>query len=81
MVQAKGLPASGHQVLLWWRKRRLVCAGAQCPRWSFTETIFAVLPRGIRPTRCGRTGQLLLAADDRLSVRQLAGYDGFWRRR
>jgi len=25
-------------VLLWWRKRRLVCAEAQCRRVSFTET-------------------------------------------
>jgi transposase len=31
MVGVKGLPASGQRVWLWWRKRRLVCAQAQCP--------------------------------------------------
>ena len=37
-VRIKDLPASGQQVELWWRKRRLVCAEALCPRQSFTQT-------------------------------------------
>ena len=45
MVGVKDLPASGQQVWLWWRKRRLVCAQAQCPRQSFTETAVAIAPR------------------------------------
>jgi transposase len=40
------LPAAGQRVELWWRKRRLVCGEALCPRRSFTQTCEAVRPRG-----------------------------------
>ena len=38
VVQVKDLPASGQQVLLWWRKRRLVCPVAKCgPRVVYRD--------------------------------------------
>jgi transposase len=40
------LPAAGQRVELWWRKRRLVCGEALCPRRSFSQTCEAVRPRG-----------------------------------
>ena len=36
------LPASGQQAQLWWRKRRLVCVEALCPRRTFTQTSEAI---------------------------------------
>lgn len=44
--RVKDLPASGQTVQLWWRKRRLMCGEALCPRRSFTQTASAVRPRG-----------------------------------
>ena len=41
----KDLPASGQQVELWWRKRRLLCAEERCPRRSFTQQATAIRPR------------------------------------
>jgi transposase len=45
-VRIKDLPASGQQVELWWRKRRLCCVEPLCPRRTFTQTCAAVKPRG-----------------------------------
>jgi transposase len=45
MDRLKDLPVSGQTVELWWRKRRLVCGEALCPRRTFTLTSAAVLPR------------------------------------
>ena len=45
LTQIKDLPASGQQVELWWRKRRLRCVEPLCERWSFTQTCGAVKPR------------------------------------
>ena len=44
-MRLKDLPVSGQTVELWWRKRRLVCGEALCPRRTFTLTSTAVLPR------------------------------------
>jgi transposase len=44
-VRIKDLPASGQQVELWWRKRRLRCVEPLCPRRSFTQTSTAVKSR------------------------------------
>jgi hypothetical protein len=41
-ARVKELPASGQRVLWWWRKRRLVCGEADCPRLSFAEAMAAV---------------------------------------
>jgi transposase len=46
LLRVKDLPASGQQVELWWRKRRLLCVEALCPRRSFTQTASAIRPRG-----------------------------------
>ncbi len=43
--RVKDLPASGQRVELWWRKRRLVCLPAACPRRSFLERTTAIPPR------------------------------------
>jgi transposase len=45
VMRLKDLPGSGQAVVLWWRKRRLVCAEAQCPRQTFTQASTAVRPR------------------------------------
>lgn len=42
----KDLPACGQRLVLWWRKRRLVCAEPTCPRRSFTERVDAIGHRG-----------------------------------
>jgi transposase len=42
----KDLPACGQTVVLWWRKRRLLCGERLCPQRSFTQTAVAVRPRG-----------------------------------
>ena len=48
LCRIKDLPASGQQVELWWRKRRLVCLEVLCPRRSFTQTSDDDPPRGRR---------------------------------
>jgi transposase len=42
----KDLPASGQQVELWWRKRRLLCVEVLCRQRSFTQEANAIRPRG-----------------------------------
>ena len=44
--RVRDLPASGQQTKLWWRKRRLLCVEALCPRRSFTQESMAIRPRG-----------------------------------
>jgi transposase len=44
-VRIRDLPASGQQVELWWRKRRLRCVEPLCPRRSFTQTSTAMKSR------------------------------------
>jgi transposase len=43
--RVKDLPASGQQVELWWRKRRLWCREVLSPRRAFIQTSAAVKPR------------------------------------
>src|SRR5215216_6048897 len=45
VMRLKDLPASGQQVQLRWRKRRLVCAERLCPRRTFTQASTAVRTR------------------------------------
>ena len=56
VMRLKDLPASGQTVELWWRKRRLVCAEALCPRRSFTQASAAVRPRARVTERLRRAG-------------------------
>ena len=52
--RVRDLPASGQQTILWWRKRRLPCVKALCPRRSFTQESVAIRPRAApSPTRSG----------------------------
>ena len=44
-MRLKDLPTSGQTVELWWRKRRLICGEALCPRKTFTQVSAAVRPR------------------------------------
>ena len=53
LMRLRDLPAFGQPVQLWWRKRRLVCAEAECPTRTFTQTASAVRPRGRGPSGCG----------------------------
>ena len=41
-MRLKDLPAFGQSVELWWRKRRLICGEAGCPRRTFTQASAAV---------------------------------------
>lgn len=38
LVRIRDLPAADQEVVVWWRKRRLICAEPDCPRRSFTHT-------------------------------------------
>jgi transposase len=44
VMRLKDLPTPGQTVELWWRKRRLICDEALCPRKTFTQ-VSAVRPR------------------------------------
>ena len=46
VMRLKDLPTSGQTVELWWRKRRLICDEALCPRKTFTQVSAAVRPAG-----------------------------------
>ncbi len=45
VMRLMDLPVSGQTLELWWRKRRLVCDEALCPRKTFTQVSVAVRPR------------------------------------
>jgi transposase len=45
LVRIRDLPAADQQVALWWRKRRLACLEAACPRRSFTQATNEIPPR------------------------------------
>lgn len=61
----KDLPASGQQVQLWWRKRRLVCAEPWCSRRSFTRTSDAIRPRARVSERLRHRVSEAIAASNR----------------
>src|SRR4051794_23495841 len=42
VCRIEDLPASGQRTQLWWRKRRLTCLEALCPRRSFTQVKVAL---------------------------------------
>lgn len=51
LVRVKDLPAFGHRVELWWRKRRLACREPACACGSFTQQSEAILARARLTTR------------------------------
>ena len=61
-VTVRDLPMAGRPVRLRWRKRRLMCPDAQCPRRSWSETHPEIRPRRVLWERacreaCRRVGQ------------------------
>lgn len=78
MLQVKDLPASGQQVWLWWRKRHLVCAQAQCPRQSFTETTVAIAPRSQLTARLRSELATAIAGSNRAVAEVAAAFGVAW---
>jgi transposase len=71
----KDLPAAGQQAQLWWRKRRLACLEALCPRRSFTQESVAILPRARVTERLRARVATAIAAGNR-AVSEVAGEYG-----
>ena len=72
------LPASGQQTQLWWRKRRLVCAEALCPRRTFTQTSEAIRPRARVTHRLRRQLAMAIAAGNRAVSEVAREYGVSW---
>ena len=77
-VQVKDLPASGQQVLLWWRKRRLVCPAVECCRASFTETTTVIAPRARLTTRLRNELAAAIAGSNRAVAEVAAAFGVAW---
>jgi transposase len=75
VMRVKDLPASGQRVQLQWRKRRLVCAEALCPRKTFTQASTAVRPRARVTERLRNQVAHAIAASNR-AVSDVAGEYG-----
>ena len=74
----KDLPASGQQVQLWWRKRRLSCIELQCPRQTFTQTSAAVRARGRVTERLREQLATAIAGSNRAVSEVAAEYGVSW---
>lgn len=74
----KDLPACGQQTQLWWRKRRLACLEALCPRRSFTQSSLAVRPRGRVTERLRTKVAEAIAAGNRAVSEVAAEYGVSW---
>jgi transposase len=72
------LPASGQQTQLWWRKRRLVCVEALCPRTSFTQTSEAIWPRARVTQRLRRQLATAIAGGNRAVSEVAREYGVSW---
>ena len=75
LCRVRDLAASGQTVELWWRKRRLVCAEALCPRKTFTQTSAAVRPRARVSERLRKQVARAIAVGNR-AVSEVAGEYG-----
>ena len=64
-MRLKDLPMSGHTVQLWWRKRRLICSEALCPRMTFTQTSTAVRRRARVTERLRHRVAMAIASSNR----------------
>lgn len=73
--RVRDLPASGQRTKLWWRKRRLLCVEALCPRRSFTQESVAIRPRGRVTERLRAKVAEAIAAGNR-AVSEVAGEYG-----
>jgi transposase len=74
----KDLPASGQSVELWWRKRRLACVEALCPRRSFTQPSRAIRPRARLTERLRDKLARAIAAGNRAVSEVAAEYGVSW---
>jgi len=74
----KDLRASGQRVELWWRKRRLVCLPATCPRRSFLERTVAIPPRSRLTTRLREHLARAIAGSNRAVSEVAAEYGVAW---
>jgi transposase len=74
-MRLKDLPVSGQAVELWWRKRRLICDQALCPRKSFTQVSAAVRPRARVTERLRQRVARAIASGNR-AVSEVAGEYG-----
>jgi transposase len=68
-MRLKDLPVSGQAVELWWRKRRLICTEALCPRNTFTQLAAAVRPRARVTERLRQRVAHAIATGNRASSR------------
>ena len=74
-MRLKDLPVSGQAVELWWRKRRLICDEALCPRRLFTQVSAAVRPRARITERLRHRVARAIASGNR-AVSEVAGEYG-----
>ena len=63
---------------LWWRKRRLACLEALCPRRSFTQPSVAIRPRGRLTERLRARVAEAIAAGNRAVSEVAAEYGVSW---
>jgi transposase len=75
VMRLKDLPIFGQSVELWWRKRRLICEEALCPRRSFTQVSAAVRPRARITERLRQQVGRAIASGNR-AVSEVAGEFG-----
>jgi transposase len=78
LCQIKDLPASGQQVALWWRKRRLVCVEVLCPRRSFTQTSDAIRLRARITERLRDKMAQAIAGSNRAVAEVAREYEVSW---
>jgi transposase len=78
LMRLRDLPAFGQPVQLWWRKRRLVCAEAECPTRTFTQTAAAVRPRGRVTERLRDRVATAIASGNRAVSEVAAEYGVSW---
>jgi len=76
--RVKDLPASGQRVELWWRKRRLVCLPAACPRRSFLEHTAAIPPRSRLTVRLREHLARAIAGSNRAVSKVAAEHEVDW---
>jgi transposase len=78
LVRIKDVPASGQRILLWWRKRRLICAEPRCPRLSFTETTAAIPSRSRLTARLREQLAAAIAGSNRAVAEVAASFGVAW---
>jgi transposase len=78
LVRIKDLPAGDQQIVVWWRKRRLICAEQDCVRRSFTQTSSEVPPRSRLTARLRQQLAQATAVSNRAVSEVAAQYQVAW---